>query len=124
MLKTEALMTYDSVATQASERGIAVSNMPSRGTGNALSCAEHAMMLAFMLLRNWNACQAAVQSRMLGEPTGRSLWGKTVLVIGFGDITKELVPRLQPFGVRIMCVRRSAWREDASHEVTIQHPCL
>lgn len=41
--------------TQASELGIWVSNIPSAATGNALSCAEHAVFLMLATLRQHNA---------------------------------------------------------------------
>jgi phosphoglycerate dehydrogenase-like enzyme len=37
------------------------------------------------------------------------LQGKRVLIIGFGNIARELCPRLLPFGVRISALRRSPW---------------
>ena len=95
---------------QASSRGIKVSNIPSAGTGNALSCAEHAILLTLALLRNLPACAASIQDRKLGEPCGDTLHGKHVLVLGFGGIAKELIPRLAPFGARVTCVRASTWQ--------------
>ena len=97
---------------QATELGIIVSNIPSTGTGNAAACAEHAIFLALALLRNLRGCQHAVSNGLLGEPCGDTLLGKHVLVLGFGGIAKELVPRLQPFGVTISCVRRSTWKAE------------
>jgi phosphoglycerate dehydrogenase-like enzyme len=88
-----------------------VSNIPSDATGNAKACAEHAILLALALLRDWNACQQAVQDQRLGEPCGETLFGKYVLVLGFGNIAKELVPRLKAFGVTVSCVRRSEWTD-------------
>lgn len=96
--------------SQASELGIIVSNIPSTGTGNAAACAEHAILLTLALLRDLRGCERAVSSRRLGEPCGDTLLGKHVLVLGFGGIAKELVPRLQPFQVRVSCVRRSRWQ--------------
>ena len=90
-----------------------VSNIPSSGTGNALACAEHAMFLALALLRNLPECVAAVQSQRLGEPCGETLYGKAVLVVGFGGIANELIPRLAAFGARLSCVRASAWEPQA-----------
>ena len=108
-----------SPCAQASEEGIAVSNIPSAGTGNAASCAEHAIFLTLALLRNFRGCQSALAAQKLGEPCGETLLGKHVLVLGFGGIANELIPRLQPFGVQISCVRRSAWsaevRTSADH---------
>lgn len=104
---------------QATEHGVMVSNIPSRTTGNALACAEHALLLTLALLRDWNECQATLQARRLGEPCGDTLHGKRVLVLGFGNIAKELVVRLNVFGVRMACVRRSAW-DDAAHSPEVR----
>jgi phosphoglycerate dehydrogenase-like enzyme len=99
------------IAMQASRQGIMVSNIPSDRTGNAKACSEHAVLLTLALLRNWNACQEAVQQRRLGEPCGETLFGKSVLVLGFGNIAKELAPRLIAFGVTISCVRQTQWTD-------------
>jgi phosphoglycerate dehydrogenase-like enzyme len=93
------------------DHGVVV-GIPSRDTGNALACAEHALLLTLALLRDWNECQAAVRERRLGEPCGETLFGKSVLILGFGNIAKELVPRLKAFGVRMSCVRLSSWDDD------------
>ena len=86
-----------------------VSNIPSAGTGNARSCAEHAVFLALALLRNLPECSASIQSRRLGEPCGETLYGKRALVVGYGGIAHELIPRLAAFGAHVSCVRASLW---------------
>lgn len=70
-----------------------MSNIPSSGTGNALSCAEHAIYLMLATLRQQNAMRQSIQIRKIGVPVGDTLFGKTVLIIGFGNIAKELIPR-------------------------------
>jgi phosphoglycerate dehydrogenase-like enzyme len=116
-----------------------VSNIPSGGTGNAISCAEHAIYLMLATLRFHNAmadrcvfvciggagslgpcphtgtpqCRHAtavitssyrywlpllaphrsIRTRRLGVPLGQSLFTKTVLIVGFGSIAKELAVR-------------------------------
>ena len=68
--------------------------------------AEHALALTLASLRvlperararSWNAV-----------PAGVSLYGRTVLIIGAGGIARELIRLLEPFGTRIVVVRRSA----------------
>jgi phosphoglycerate dehydrogenase-like enzyme len=68
--------------------------------------AEHALALVLALLRvlpkraramSWNA-----------TPEGRSLYGRSVVIIGAGGIARELIRLLAPFGTRITIVRRSA----------------
>lgn len=35
----------------------------------------------------------AIQERILGLPIGDTLYGKTCLIMGFGNIARELTPR-------------------------------
>jgi len=67
--------------------------------------AEHALALILASLRvlperararSWNAV-----------PSGASLYGRTVLIIGAGGIARELIRLLEPFGTHIVVVRRS-----------------
>ncbi|KAL6780964.1 hypothetical protein ACKKBG_A09205 [Auxenochlorella protothecoides x Auxenochlorella symbiontica] len=95
----------------ATRLGITVANIPSLGTGNALSVAEHAIFLTLASLRHHGAMRRALEAQRLGVPEGLTLWGSTVLVVGYGNIAQELVTRLQPFGCRVLCLRRSAWPE-------------
>jgi phosphoglycerate dehydrogenase-like enzyme len=87
----------------AKEMGIYVSNIPSRDTGNADSCAEMAIFLALASLRQINAMQRSVCTGALGVPIGRMLKGSTVCVVGNGNISRALRPRLRGFEVT-MCV--------------------
>ncbi|XP_031744549.1 uncharacterized protein LOC101215987 isoform X4 [Cucumis sativus] len=97
----------------ATKRGIKVARIPSGVTGNALSCAEMAIYLMLGLLRKQKEMQIAVDHKMLGVPTGDTLLGKTVFIMGFGNIGLELAKRLRPFGVRIIATKRS-WTENSS----------
>ena len=81
------------IVLQATRRGVWVSNILSAGTGNALSCAEHAIYLMLATLRDQNSMAASIQRQQLGVPLGQTLYGKTVLIVGFGNIAKELIPR-------------------------------
>lgn len=51
----------------------------------------------------------SIADRTLGLPVGSTLYGKTVLVIGFGNLAREIVPRLKVFGCRLIGARRSPW---------------
>ncbi|MFF2051781.1 D-isomer specific 2-hydroxyacid dehydrogenase family protein [Leifsonia sp. NPDC058194] len=79
--------------------------------------AEHALTLTLALLR---VIPTRVRARSWGTvPEGRSLYGMDVVVIGAGGIALELIRLLQPFGVRITVVRRSAHDVDgAEHTLT------
>ena len=78
---------------QATERGIWVSNIPSNTCANALSCAEMALYLMLALLKQASMMQHSIQTRQLGVPMGQTLQGKRILIVGFGNIARELVPR-------------------------------
>jgi lactate dehydrogenase-like 2-hydroxyacid dehydrogenase len=47
------------------------------------------------------------EAKRLGGPVGETLYGKTVLILGYGNIGKELAIRLRPFGVKILAIKRS-----------------
>ncbi|KAG6555198.1 hypothetical protein Mapa_003237 [Marchantia paleacea] len=94
----------------ATEMGIKVGRIPSDDSGNALSCAEHAIFLMLSLLRDQKGMAKSVQEGKLGSPEGRTLFGRKVLIVGYGNIGKELAPRLKAFGVRVLAVRPS-WNQ-------------
>ena len=77
----------------ARELGVPVANIPSQSSGNAQSCAEHAIFLAIALLRDVNGMRESLLSGGLGSPTGRTLFGATVLIYGFGDLGRSLSTR-------------------------------
>ncbi|CAI5964517.1 unnamed protein product [Closterium sp. NIES-65] len=62
----------------ATARGIRVGRIPSADTGNAVSCAEHAIYLALALLRKQKRMQESIQQRRLGQPIGQTIFGKSV----------------------------------------------
>jgi len=49
----------------------------------------------------------AVNQMDLGSPTGETIFGKTVLILGFGAIGVEIAKRLKPFGVKILATKRN-----------------
>ncbi|CAL1409936.1 unnamed protein product [Linum trigynum] len=91
----------------ATKCGIKVARIPSDVTGNATSCAEMSIYLMLGLLRKQHELETAVQQKKLGEPIGDTLFGKTVFILGYGNIGIELAKRLKPFGVRIIATKRS-----------------
>ncbi|XP_021888111.1 uncharacterized protein LOC110807320 isoform X1 [Carica papaya] len=101
----------------ATNCGIKVARIPGDMTGNALSCAEMAIYLMLGLLRKQNEMQISVRTRKLGEPIGETLLGKTVFIMGFGNIGIELAKRLKPFGVKVIATKRR-W---ASHSHVSLH---
>ncbi|XP_048331308.2 uncharacterized protein LOC125422894 [Ziziphus jujuba] len=67
----------------ATKSGIKVGRIPSGATGNAASCAEMAIYLILGLLRKQKELETSVKQRMLGEPIGETLLGKTVIIFLF-----------------------------------------
>ncbi|XP_073023901.1 uncharacterized protein [Primulina eburnea] len=91
----------------ATNCGIKVARIPSNATGNATSCAEMAIYLMLGLLRKQYDMQIAVRQKQLGNPVGDTLLGKTVFLMGFGNIGIHLAKRLRPFGVKILATKRT-----------------
>jgi phosphoglycerate dehydrogenase-like enzyme len=91
-------------ADSASTHGVYVANVPSGQTANADSVAELAVLLTLALARRLPQAQENVRAGRLGAPVGTTLKGKTVAILGFGDIGRALARRLRPFGVRILAV--------------------
>ncbi|WJX30401.1 hypothetical protein P8452_18945 [Trifolium repens] len=91
----------------ATKHGIKVARIPGDVTGNAASCAEMAIYLILGLLRKQNEMAIAIQQRKLGVPIGDTLFGKTVFILGFGNIGIDLARRLKPFDVKVIATKRS-----------------
>nr|GMD51029.1 D-3-phosphoglycerate dehydrogenase 2, chloroplastic [Ipomoea batatas] len=91
----------------ATTHGIKVARIPSGATGNATSCAEMAIYLILGLLRKQHEMDIAIKQKKLGEPIGDTLLGKTVFILGYGNIGIHLAKRLRPFDVRILATKRS-----------------
>lgn len=90
----------------ATDAGVWVARVPSRGTGNAESAAEHALLLMLALSRHLAKAQAALAAGIVGDPAGIALWGKTACIVGLGDIGSALAGRLRACGMRLIAVRR------------------
>ncbi len=66
--------------------------------------AEHALALLLAGLRD---LPARIEARSWGRPSGTSLFGQQVTVLGGGGIARSLLDLLAPFDVRTTVVRRS-----------------
>ncbi|KAF8690633.1 hypothetical protein HU200_041004 [Digitaria exilis] len=95
----------------ATEHKIKVARIPGSTTGNAVSCAEMAIYLAMGVLRKQKEMDTAVNQKDLGVPVGETLFGKTILILGFGAIGVEVAKRLRPFGVKVLATKRN-WSSD------------
>jgi phosphoglycerate dehydrogenase-like enzyme len=97
---------YDKLDMAAFVRhGIPVANQP--GISSSRSLAEHALMLAMLVQRDYHGMTAAVEAATIGVPTGRQLAGRSLLIIGLGASGKELAKRATAFGMRVHAVTRS-----------------
>jgi len=92
----------------ASEKGIFVANVPSL---NADSTAEHGIFLMLALARRYNETQRSMNDQMLGDPAGIGLAGKTIGIIGMGNVGRELVKRLKGFDVSIIAIKKNPSEE-------------
>lgn len=91
----------------ARERGIPVANVPSDISGNADSVAELAIYLMIGLSRNVEMMKESLEKRIMGDPMGIALKGRTVGIVGLGGIGKAVINRLKPFGVNLIGIKRS-----------------
>jgi phosphoglycerate dehydrogenase-like enzyme len=90
----------------ARARGIPVANVPGGESGNATAVAELAVLLLLALLRRFSEARAGVAEKAVGSPMGLMLRGRTVAVLGTGDIGVELARRLAAFGVHVVGIGR------------------
>jgi phosphoglycerate dehydrogenase-like enzyme len=107
----------------ASERGIFVARIDSEACGNAQSCAEHCIYLATASLRNVNELKKSIQNGKLGWPVGRTLFAARTMIIGFGGIGRQLLPRLLAMGaaeITIVCRRIPSDHEEFLHDPRVQ----
>jgi glyoxylate/hydroxypyruvate/2-ketogluconate reductase len=99
---------YDRIDVAAASRhGVVVAN--SQTLENPRSVAEAAMMFMLMALYQVRAAERRLCDQQVrpDPPTATMVRGKTIGLIGFGQIARELEAILRPWGVRILCNRRS-----------------
>ncbi len=106
---------------KAAECGIAVCN----AAGSlSTAVAECAMGLILSLLRNIIDSDKEVRnndwSRFFESKTGSQLEGKTVGIIGFGDISKALSKMLSGFDCRVIAYDLY-WNEKAAEELNVEY---
>jgi len=83
-------------------RGILVANCP--GSSSCVGLAECAMMFILMLTRRWRETQANLAQGVFFKPSGRSLVGLTLAIVGFGASGREVARRARGFGMRIEAI--------------------
>lgn len=92
----------DNVDLQAAtQKGIIVMNTPA---GNTISTCEHAMSMILALSRNIPQASASTKKGewKRSKFMGIELYGKTLGIIGFGRIGKEVAMRAFSFGMKII----------------------
>jgi len=99
----------------ATERGVVVMNTPG---GNANSVAEHTVALMLALSRSIPQASASTKSgkwekkKFLGHEVG----GKTLGIIGLGNIGMQVALRARPFGMKIIAYDPFVSRERAKDQ--------
>ncbi len=86
---------------------------------NQRSVSELVIAFAITLLRHVVPCVLEVRSGIWRQPKGTTLSGQTVGIIGLGNVGKDLVRLLQPFGCNVLCYDILESPEfNAEHHVT------
>lgn len=85
----------------ATQKGIVVANVPG---GNTISAAEHAIGLMLSLARNIPEAHKTLKNKEWKREkfTGTELQGKTLGLVGFGRIGREVAHRMLAFGMRVI----------------------
>jgi D-3-phosphoglycerate dehydrogenase len=85
----------------ATRRGVVVMNTPG---GNSVAACEHTFALLLALLRNVSFAAADLAAGNWNRKLymGRQLQGKTLGLIGFGRIGREVVSRARAFGMEVL----------------------
>lgn len=99
----------------ATEQGIWVAYTPGKGSGNADSVAEFAVMLLIAACRRLGSARAFVRDHAKPRPLiNQALMGTTVCIVGYGAIGSRIADRLKPFGVKLTAVNRTLKRVPAN----------
>lgn len=88
----------------AAARGIAVRNVPG---ANAQAVAELALFLMLALARRLPLHARSFASRVVGDPPGTELAGKTLGVIGLGASGRALARMARGIGMDVIALRRN-----------------
>ena len=87
----------------AQERGIVVAKASG---GFSTGAAELAIGLTLALMRHIPAADAAVKSGAWPTPLGRELNGKTMGIVGLGQVGRHVARLANAFGMRVLCSSR------------------
>jgi phosphoglycerate dehydrogenase-like enzyme len=96
---------YDKLNLGALEaERIPVANQP--GFTSSRGLAEHALLLAMLVLRRSGELAEVVAATSLIAPVGRQLSGRTLLVIGLGASGRQIVRRARAMDMQVIAVTR------------------
>ncbi|MCA1997530.1 MAG: hydroxyacid dehydrogenase, partial [Armatimonadetes bacterium] len=90
----------------ATKNGVAVANCPGK---NAIAVAELAFGLMLSIDRHIPECVGELRRGRWNKAAfskARGLFGRTLGLIGLGNIAQEMVPRAQAFGMRVIAYSR------------------
>lgn len=96
--------------------GIPVANVPSQQTGNSVAVSEWVIFLMLALARDFHRISRSLRRQRLGVPTGRTLFGKRVGIIGMGNLGQAIASRLQALGMEVWGIKRDPNRGRSSFE--------
>lgn len=106
---------------EAARRNITIVNAPE---GNRDAVAEHAMGLLLNLLNNISRAHNEIaQGQWLRVPNrGHSLMGKTVGLIGYGNMGRATAARLQAFGCQVLAYDKylTEWPDQHAQQATME----
>ncbi len=93
----------------AAERGVKVASLPGL---NAAAVAEYAFGLLLAAARRIPEAHASMRAGEWTRFTGRHLGGRTLGLVGYGDIARLMVPKAHGFGMDVVVHRRSGTTAD------------
>lgn len=89
----------------AADRGIVVESLPGM---NAPAVAEYAFALLLAAAKRITEADRSLRSGEWTRFYGRHLGGRTLGLVGFGEIARLMVPKARGFGMDVIAHRRSA----------------
>jgi len=117
-----ASVGYDRIDLEAAnELGIPVAN---NAGVNAVTVAEHAMMMILVLQRKGAMMHNEVMTGQWPEPVPGDLWelrGRTLGILGLGAIGTELAKISRGFGVSILYNKRNRLSEEQEKELGVEY---
>jgi phosphoglycerate dehydrogenase-like enzyme len=106
---------------RAAALGVWAARIPGEESGNAASVAELAVLFLLALVRRLDDARAAFAD-WDARPTGGSLLGSTVAIVGLGAIGSALAVRLTPFCGKITGIRARPARGGAPGVAEVAGP--